>query len=438
MKKRLLITILPIAGFVFACATGDPLINEAKDQIQSSNFDAAIEATDRALQENPENALAHYFKAVALGSKAEDVNPPSARKEYYEAMKESFNKAEQFGRQQENVPGELDNIPNVLTTVWASEHNAAVQILTDDSVRAVTSDPGGTAIAHLENAVAIQPDSSLSYIVLSSAYFQEGDMQNAISAYEMAMERIDSPEVDDYDYLISLYLNQRMYDEARRLSEQAVDDYPQEVSFVRYLADAYLQIGEVERAMDIVRDLIATDPQNPQYRLVLGTQVYQLVSQRNEEISAKYNQLNSMQRQARQLSGSEKEAVEQRINELIAEIEQMEEVVHELTTEAIDEIEKATALNPDDDNAHNILGIIYQNKAAALFEKRNSIVDDNVLASQYDTEAREALRNALDYYENAADLNPDEQEYWQALFQIYTTLGMEEKAREAMEKAGLD
>jgi len=437
MNTRILLTILLVAGFAFACSTGNPLINEARDQIQSQNFDEAIAATDRALEENPQDPLAHYFKAVAIGSKAEDVNPPSARTEYYEQMKESFNRAEEFGRQQEEVPDEINNISNVLNTIWAQEHNSAVQILTDDSVRAATTNPNDTAIAHLENAVALQPDSALSYVVLSSAHFQEGNVDEAISTYEKAMERFETPEVEDYDYLISLYLNQRMYDQARDLSEEAVEEYPGETSFVRYLADSYLQVGETDRAMEIVRDLIESDPENPQYRMVLGTQVYQLVSERNEEISSQYSQLNSMRRQARQLSGDEQENIEMRVNDLQSEIEEMEQEVSELTEVAISEIKQVTDLSPQDDNAYNILGIIYQNKAAALFEKRNSIVDDNELASQYDQQARETLRNALEYYEKAAEINPDETEYWQALFQVYTTLGMEEKAREAMEKADL-
>jgi len=437
MNKRLLIIATLIAGFAFACATGDPLINEARDQIQSQNFDEAISAAERALEENSENPLAHYFKAVALGSKAEDMNPPSSRKEVYEEMKSSFNSAHQFADRQEERPEEIDNIPTVLNTIWAQEHNSAVQILTDDSVRAATPTPSQTAIAHLENAVTIQPDSSLSYIVLSSAHFQENNVDEAISNYEKAMEIIEAPEIEDYDYLISLYLNQSRFEQARDLSEEAVEAYPDETNFVRYLADSYLQMGETDRAMQIVRNLIQTEPDNPQYRMVLGTQIYQLVTEKNEEISSKYNQLLSMKRQATQLSGEEQENVEVRIRELENEVSEMEQEINELTNTAIEEVEKVTELVPNDDNAHNILGIIYQNKAATLFEKRNSIVDDNELASEYDEQARETLRKALVYYEKAAEINPDETEYWQALFQVYTTLGMEEEAREAMEKADL-
>ncbi len=438
MKKRLLSIFFITAAVMIACSTGDPLVNEAENQIKSANFDAAIEAAEQALENNPQNPLAYYFKGVALGSKAEDVNPPSDRKNFFEEMRESFDQALEFGELAEERPDELDNIENVITTVWASEHNAAVQMLTDDSVRAATPDPAGTAIAHLENAITIQPDSALSYIVLSSANFQEGNVEEAISTYETAMSLLTKPEVEDYDYLISLYLNQRKFEDARELSEEAVDTYPDETNFVRYLADAYLQTGNTEKAMEVVNDLIESDPENPQYRMVLGTQVYQQVTDMNDEISSMYTQLNSMERQVSQLSGSEQEEVEQNIAVLESEIEELEAESERLTQIAIDAVEKTTELDPQNDNAHNVLGIIYQNKAAILFEKRNSIVDNNELASQYDQEAREALQNSMTYYEKATEINPDNAEYWEALFQVYTTLGMDEKAREAMEKAGIE
>jgi len=438
MKKRLLSIFFITSAVAIACSTGDPLVNEAENQIKSSNFDAAIEAAEQALENNPQNPLAYYFKGVALGSKAEDINPPSDRKSFYQEMRDSFDKAHEFGEVAEERPDQLDNIQNVVTTVWASEHNAAVQILTDDSVRAATPDPAGTAIAHLENATTIQPDSALSYIVLSSAHFQEGNIEEAISTYEIAMDILEEPQVEDYDYLISLYLNQRRYEDALGLSEEAAEAYPEETNFVRYLADAYLQTGDTDKALEVIRDLIQKDPDNPQYRMVLGTQVYQIVSEMNESISSKYTQLNSMQRQANQLSGSEQQEVEQNIAVLESELEELEAESDRLTQIAISAVEKAADLDPQNDNAHNVLGIIYQNKAATLFEKRNTITDNNELASQYDQEARENLRNAMTYYEKATEINPDNSEYWEALFQVYTTLGMDEKAREAMERAGIE
>jgi len=421
LKKKKWIYILIPYWLQYLLFGYDKSVIQVIRLIKTSQFDKAITATDKAIEENPQSPFAHYFKGIALGSKAEKLNPPSARKDIYIEMMESFKKAKEIVGHYYDRFEEFENIPKILTTVWAQEHNSAVEILTDDSVRDTITGPYDTAIAYLENAVVLKPGNSLSYVVLSAAYFRKGNVDKAISTYEKAMVLFDTPEIQDYDYLISLYLNQRMYEQAKDLSEEAVEEYPGETNFVRYLADSYFQVGETDRAIGIVRDLIESDPENPQYRMVLGTQVYQLVSERNEEINSKYNQLNSMRRQARHLSGNEQKNIEMRINDLKAEIEQMEQEVSELTEVAINEIEQVTELSPQDDNAFNILGIIYQNKAAALFEKRNSI-DDNDLSSQYNQEARETLLNALKYYEKATEINSEKSEYWNAIHAVNAAL----------------
>ena len=41
-------------------------------------------------------------------------------------------------------------------------------------------------------------------------------------------------------------------------------------------------------------------------------------------------------------------------------------------------------------------------------------------------------------YEKAAELNPDDPKYWRSLYQVYVALGMDEKAKEAEKKAGME
>ena len=82
------------------------------------------------------------------------------------------------------------------------------------TARATVNEPERYAIGHLESATTIQPDSALSYIVLASTQFNQGNTPQAIETYEIAMERMEVPEVDDYEFLISLYLDQEEYDKA--------------------------------------------------------------------------------------------------------------------------------------------------------------------------------------------------------------------------------
>lgn len=435
--KRIKVYLFPLLliGFIWGCEATDPLVSEMETNAFLGEYDAVLEAADRALEADSSNSLAYFYRGVAYGSQAQEIEEPWERPSKYADSREAFDNAKEWMDRAEDRPDEYEEIVPIITDFWANEHNAAIGYLTEDSVRATVDEPERYALGHLESATTIQPDSALSYIVKASTQFNMGDTPAAISSYELAMERLETPELDDYEFLISLYLDQNEYDKAQDLTERAREDYPDNTQFVQFLADIYIQQGNIDEAISIIEDLIEDDPENPQYYRVLGTQIYQNVSSINSEVAELYNQAFDMERELRGLSGDEQEEMEEELEDVRNQIDELQEESSELTEIAVENMEEVVRLNPDDDDAYNILGIIYQNKAANIFERRNSIVDDNELVQQLDQEAREALEEARRNYEQAAEIDPEVPEYWESLFQVYTTLGMEEEAREAMEKA---
>jgi tetratricopeptide (TPR) repeat protein len=431
-----LLYIFALVGFLWACETTDPLVNDVQILLVTGEFDQALEVVDAALAEDQNNHIAHYYKGVILTAQAESFEDPRERKPYYERARSSFDSAKNLMAELEETPGELEELEETVTFYWAEEFNSGVNILNDDSVFAATPDPNLTAVAHFENAATVQPDSSLSYQVMSSAYFNADDIDNAVSSYERAMELLSSPAQDDYEYMISILLVQPNFERAIEYSEEARANFPGETVFVQLLADAYLQAGEQDKAIELVEGLIAEDPENPQYRRVLGTQVYQTVSELSNEVSGMYESAFELRRNMRSLQGNERERAERQLAEIESEIDAIEDQMDELTQISIREMGRVVELEPESESANFILGIIYQNRAASLFERRNN-TEDNMEAQDLDARARENLQEALVYYERAAEINPDNPENWQSLFQVYTTLGMEEEAMEAMERAGL-
>jgi len=197
----------------------------------------------------------------------------------------------------------------------------------------------------------------------------------------------------------------------------------------------------VDEALVVVRDLIDSDPENAQYRLVFGSQVYQLVLELSDRQRELYRGLDEMNRELR---AAERESspdnariaeLQSSIEQTNAELETLYVQIEDLTQQAEDELIVAAELAPDDDFVFNTLGVIYQNRAAAIFDERN-VTEDIDEANRLDTQARDLLREAVVYYERAAELDPDNSEYWLSLFRVYTTLGMTEEALEAQEKAG--
>jgi tetratricopeptide (TPR) repeat protein len=431
-----LLLILLFAGFMWGCETTDPLVNDVQVQLLTGNFDEALQIVDTAIEEDDNNYVAHYYKGYVLSAQAETFEDPRDRKEYYERARASYDRAKEIMSSLEEEPAEYQELEDTVTSFWADEFNAGVNILNDDSLNAATPDPNYTAIAHFENAATVQPDSALTYQVMSSAYFNEEDIENAVSTYETAMDMLETPEAADYEYMIGILLVNENYDRATSYAEEAMSLYPDETIFIQLLADAYLQAGERDRAIELVEGLIEDDPENPQYRRVLGTQVYQIVSELNDDVSNLYEEVFELRQEARNASGNELNQLESQIEELNAEINRKEADADQLTEIAIREMKKVVELESNDESANFILGIIYQNRAASLFDRRNN-TDDNAEAQDYDQRARENLEESLVYYERAAEINPDNPENWQSLFQVYTILGMEEKAEEAMEKAGM-
>jgi tetratricopeptide (TPR) repeat protein len=429
--------IFAIVGLLWACETTDPFVNEVQIGILTGNFDTALAATEEAIEANPSNFVAHYYKGLVLASQAEILENASERQPLYARAKESFDTAKTIMEGLEETPSELEELNNSVVSFWADEYNMGVSIQNDDSLFNATPDPYMVSLAHFQNAATINPDSAMTYQVMSSTYFQINDIDNAISTYELAMNLMQQPQIDDYEYIISLYLFNNQFDEAIDMSNRAQRDYPDEAVFVQFLADAYIQQGDRDRAIELIESLIANDPDNPQYRRVLGTQIYQSVDRLTAEVSGYYQRQFDLRQAARNQRGQELDQTQTQIEQITSQINAKEREIDELTQISIREMERVVELEPDSESANFILGIIYQNRAANLFERRNNTTD-NQEAMRYDDRARDNLREALKYYERAAELNPDNPENWQSLFQVYTTLGMEEQAQEAMRRAGFD
>ncbi len=425
-----------IVLLVWSCETIDPLVEEMQTGILIGNYEAAIETANRALEEDSTNSLAHYYKGVALGQSAQLLEDPSERKPIYEETRKSLLESKKWMEREEERPDEYDDVGEAIISFWAFEHNQGIDFLTDDSARAAVPTPDEFALANFKNATVIEPDSALSYIALSSTHFNQGNLQSAITAYESAMEKLEEPEFDDYDFMINLYLLDEDLENAESLLNEAMEIYPDEVRLIEYLADIYIQTQRTDEAIELVRDLIAQDPENPQLYRVLGTQIYQSVNAINNDISNLLEESFELEREMLRASGSERDAKEAELDEMRNELDELIAQSRELTELAAAEMKKVIELDDQDHEAFNILGVIYQNEAANLFDQRNFTVD-NERAQELDEEARENLREAQRFYEKAAEIKPEEEEYWMALFQVYTTLGMEEKARDAMERAGM-
>ena len=145
-----LLLIFLFAGILWGCETTSPLVNDVQVQLLTGNYDEALTLVNDAIAEDENNYIAHYYKGYVLSSQAETLEDPRDRKEYYERARESYDRAKEIMSSLEEEPAEYQELEDTVTSFWADEFNAGVNILNDDSTRAATPDPNYTALAHFE------------------------------------------------------------------------------------------------------------------------------------------------------------------------------------------------------------------------------------------------------------------------------------------------
>lgn len=423
-------------GILAGCGSSNPFVDDAQSNIKSQNFEAALNAAEQSIQNRPEDPLGYYYKGVALGEIA-DTKEPTARQEYYKRMNDAFAQAEEVAASAEGVPSEIERIAAVKNAVWQTEHNKAISYASDDSVKNTVSNPMEISIAHLDNATTIQPDSVLSWDVKAQVHYMNDNVQGAVTAMEKVIELKDKPAAEDYARMAGYYSLAEMPEDAITVLEKGQETYPANKDIATRLADAYTNAGNTEQAIATIEALIEKEPENPQFHLVLGTQIYKTVLNLSDSLKANSDQLFDLEQELKNAEGSSANQMKQQISSLEESNDQLQSRITSLTEKATEELNTVLEYRPNDATAYNTLGIIYQNKASALFDKRNRTAD-NTEAANIDTEAKEALKQAMEYYESATEIDPENQDYWKNLFSIYTALGMDQKAEEAMEKAGMN
>jgi Flp pilus assembly protein TadD len=100
----------------------------------------------------------------------------------------------------------------------------------------------------------------------------------------------------------------------------------------------------------------------------------------------------------------------------------------------IEQLTKATELEPTTAKYFSLLGSIYDVKANVRFNEGNEQTD-LAIADRMQNEAKEVWRKALPYMEKATELDPENRDNWATLSRVYIRLGMTEQAQRAMERS---
>lgn len=439
MFKKLtpLFLILVTAGLLMSCSSSNPLLGDTESSIQEGNYEAALASADKFIQQNPQSPLGYYWKGVALGQQAQSLENPEKAQPIYKRMNENFAKAQELGNQMEEPPGELNRISSVKSSLWRVAHSTGADYVTNDSLMQATENPYQVALRYFDNATIIQPDSAISWSAKAQMNANLDNYTEAVQAQEKYIELSDSVEARAYLLLAQYYRQADQPKEAIVILEDAREQFPENTQVVEILADSYTQAGESKKAVAMVRELAKENPEEPRYRLSLGTRIFQSTLPLHKTYDENIDKIFNLSQKLRNASGEEAEKIKQQIQKLKNENQELKKEIISLMEEAIAEVKASLKNQPDEPAAYNTLGYIYQNRASLVFSQRNQLTPDNEQFDKLDKQGKDYLRQAMKNYEKAAELDPDNPSYWRSLFSIYTALGMDEKAKEAEKKASM-
>lgn len=439
IKKLPHLLVALLAAILIGCGSSNPLVEEAENNLKNQDFKAAISSAEQSIEQYPGDPLGYYYKAVALGELAGSKDP-AERIDYYRQMNDAFEMAKSIADTSDNVPDEIDRIDGVKLALWRNEFQRGIDLATNDSVMSTVDNPMEQSLYHLRNATTVLPDSASTWNVLAQIAARNNNFKEAVSAKEKYMNMIPESKIDTVDYLHlgNYYYHLDKHDKVVETFEKGQEQFPGSQRIVSALADAYSRAGQPEKSIATLEQLVEQDPTNPRYHLVMGTKIYQQAMRIRDTLASNSEEIMELQEKLKKADQSEKEEIKNNIESLNSENEKLMARMNKLTNRAEKEVLTALEYNPEEPaKAYETLGVIYQNKAKTYFDRRNRTTD-NQEAKRLDKIGKETIRKAMDYYEKAVELNPENENYWRSLFQIYTFLGMDKKAQKAMKKAGME
>jgi len=128
---------------------------------------------------------------------------------------------------------------------------------------------------HLKEAIALKPDYSDAYNYLGVIYFRQGKVNQAIEAYNKALENLLYTKPQDAHYHLGIaYMSLKEYQKAKAHLEEAVRLVPDFVAAYNILGEVYEGLGQYSKAKYSYEKALEINPEYIAAYLNLGKLLY--------------------------------------------------------------------------------------------------------------------------------------------------------------------
>ena len=383
MKRLFPISLLLVAAIYitmtgFQCGSAET--TSAKLYMQQKNWAKAEESLLKEVAKNDKNEEAHFL----LGQVRYEM------KKYHE-MNESFILALKLGEIHKT------DILRYRMNVWGAMYNDGVALYNKGREDASMYDK---ALEMFNTAIEMVPDSASTHYIAGLAYYAKRDIPKATAKLETAL-KLDPGYLDALRLLGQLYRAQgaekqdakdeagamALYGKSAAAFEKIYSIDPNDTENIGNMIEIYERLKQNDKALKLTSDAVAKDPGNKVFRYAYGAFLLK----------------------------------------------------QEKYPEAAEQFSAAVKIDPAYEDASYNLGVTYLNWGVAMREAAEKKYDEARKANKgkevkEDLSYKEKYKAALPYLETALTSRQQDPMLWRTLGQVYTSLNMTEKAKNALAK----
>lgn len=312
---------------------------------------------------------------------AEESNPDQ-RAPYYEEMLQTGGSPE---LQQDPWMGEKEAL---LTRAYETEFTQGEASLGSD---------GAVAITHFRNAMTLRPSEADPYRHLSSLYYRDDQIPEAVKLLVRARDLIPSFPADLQERLAFLYLESGEVERAIEQYQELVEMAPDQVEVRHALVNAYILNENHTNAVDELRTLLEQEPTELLYRQSLATELF--------------FHLQDHWRETPPAARSEQE-----IRNDLAWVD-----------EAIEQLEAFDNEPAGVDQSYS-LAQFYKQSGLYLLQEAETLPERH--ATELISRGEYLLKESVPHWRHLTEQTPGNREIWLHLQEIYRELGLEEQVQQ--------
>jgi len=303
------------------------------------------------------------------------------RRGEYQKMNEHFDTAMKLM----DAPGKsnqkfIDKINFERDKVWRQSFNKGVQNVKDEKL--------ADAAVNFNNCILIDPERPEAYRNMAYVDEKTDNLESAIKNYEEVI-RLDPKDEEALSYAGRLYMRTEQFEKTIELMDKILEIDSLNVDAIAQKAMAYDYLGQTDKAFEAYEQALQKDPDNPDLFFNLGRLYF----------------------------------------------------MKEDYDRAIEHFKKVIEKNPDDAEANVNIGNAYLSLAQNVLRKEREMDSEELekipvkQIQEKKEQEKQYYKEAIPYLEKAVEISPDNSGIWYNLGVAYTNIGMEEKGKEAFDRA---